>query len=126
MNKKECEEHKHKIRAWDKKYNVMVELCIDSINELTWSGNYKKDGDYSGLMQFTGLHDKNGKEVFEGDVLKDDKGQFGQVLWAHNSWLIEWDERDYQGHRIYNTMTDDCFGYGEVVGNVFENPELIK
>lgn len=75
--------------------------------------------------EFTGLLDKNGKEIFEGDILKDGKGQYGKVLWHFNSWLVEWQERGRDGHLLQDRMTDDCFGYGSVEGNIYENPELL-
>jgi uncharacterized phage protein (TIGR01671 family) len=77
------------------------------------------------IMQFTGLKDKNGKEIYEGDILKDGKGQYGQVLWHRNSFLVEWTERNYDGSRQVEPMIDDCFNYGEVVGNLYETPELL-
>ncbi len=78
------------------------------------------------LMQMTGIEDAKGKYIYEGDVLEDGKKQRGQVLWHHNSYLVEWQERGYDGHLLQNRMTDDCFGYGEIIGNVYENPELIN
>ena len=76
--------------------------------------------------QYTGLLDKQGKEIYEGDILQDGKRQVGLVLWAHNSYIIEWQERNWQGQRTYNPMTDDCFSYGEVIGNIYETPELLN
>ncbi len=116
-----------KFRAWwvnDKKMDLWPEM----LSETYGMGLYFRLDDTFPvvLMQYTGLKDKNGKEIYEGDILKDGKGQHGHVLWAHNSWLMEWMARDYEGHLTYDKMLDDCFGYGEVIGNIYENPELLK
>ena len=120
-------------RAWDNEANRWVSsgewldtmpVRVSLLEEypptcVIGSGNYH-------LMQFTGLKDKNGKKIFEGDILKDGKGQTGQVLWHRNSFLVEWRERDYSGARIVERMYDDCFGCGEIIGNIYGNPELLK
>ncbi len=75
------------------------------------------------LMQFTGLKDKNGTEVYEGDIVKTKH---------NNEVLIKWiNTRLYpcrQGKTgQYNKVTNwYCVTMGEVIGNIWENPELLK
>ena len=69
-------------------------------------------------MQFTGLHDKNGKEIYEGDILQYtdnfNRPITGVVQYLGNGfWIEEKDETHY--------MPNDR----EVIGNIYENPELI-
>lgn len=69
------------------------------------------------LMQFTGLHDKNGQKIFEGDII-----QNKALEYSNKFWVVEFDR--------------SCFGSKgmalramigmEVVGNIYENPELLE
>lgn len=74
------------------------------------------------LMQFTGLTDKNGKEIYENDVVKlpvryrgDNRftESAGEVIWAVDSWWV-------------NNMAEATWAELEVIGNIWENPELLK
>jgi hypothetical protein len=69
------------------------------------------------LMQFTGLQDKNGKEIYEGDIVKE--GRSGNCV-------IEWDVKAAKFVYRTATATIGMFSFfGEVIGNIHENPELL-
>ena len=88
------------------------------------------------LMQYTGLKDKNGKEIYEGDILETDECIL-EVAWGEYEWLLngkaknpDHDEVDYWQEGVMHLREIDQ-NYGEdkderVIGNIYENPELIK
>lgn len=75
------------------------------------------------IMQSTGLKDKGGKEIYEGDVLKPVRGGPLRV-----EFFVE--VGTWSGRRInkYENFADEApvmFRYMEIIGNIYENPELV-
>ncbi len=71
------------------------------------------------VMQYTGLKDKNGKEIYEGDILDGGESYEGRYVVIYSGfgfWLKDWPDELYS----------DDFTEREVIGNIYENPELIK
>ena len=79
--------------------------------------------------QFTGLKDKNGKEVYEGDIVKEQRRRFKDKYFA-----VKWnnDIGSYIFEPLDKSLTSyPCFNIGtvkglEVIGNIYENPELLE
>ena len=73
--------------------------------------------------QYTGLKDRDGQDIYEGDILIDEENGLNVVRWGDGQYLLEvlLDDGDYYTEWLseYNEM---C----RVIGNVYENPELLK
>ena len=76
------------------------------------------------LMQYTGLKDKNGKEIYEGDILKHDLWGLTEIIWEHGMFRgtngKEWNEM------IDVTLADHQLKRCKIVGNKYENPSLVS
>lgn len=116
-----------KFRAWDGKHKEMklVDTLLRSGEVMCGDEAFKPDA----LMQFTGLHDKNDKEVWEGDILKQDiknefgsftRNQIGVMVWHKDGcWAIKY-ETDSPIEPSGNCPPP------EIIGNIYENEDLLK
>lgn len=124
-----------KFRAWHNELGRMMlvkamfffanELEELELNDLIMNDNIPVYPDEIKLMQSTGLHDKNGKEVFVGDIIKCTRGC------PHEVYL----EKEYGGTyvggmpAIYLKGIKEGYawtGAEEILGNIYENPELLE
>lgn len=76
------------------------------------------------LMEYTGLHDKNGKEIYEGDIVKyrDSRGQhIEKVIFDKGCFYagMHWGSSTRVAPKLINTRIT------EVIGNIYDNPELL-
>lgn len=74
------------------------------------------------IGQYTGLHDKNGKEIYEGDIVKikyrDE--DIGKVIYEHNGFSIDVTNMNKNYGRVSFVNN-----FIEVIGNIYDNPELL-
>lgn len=75
-------------------------------------------------QQFTGLKDKNGVEIYEGDIVGADD-LICKVVWNGVGWKAEWQD-NRQGRDNSPRYPDLDFRKLEIIGNIYENPELLK
>ena len=120
-----------KFRCWDilkqrwsnYKINDGTVYFMDK-NTGVWYGSYNKRYKDFNLMQCTGLKDMRGKEIYEGDILLDGNNKKPyKVIFENGSFRAEF-EGDFEEYSfdLIDVIAQGC----EVVGNIYENPELIK
>ncbi len=129
-----------KYRAWDKENKRMIYPSTDSVYfEITDDGINILDMSVepfddvfphldSVLMQSTGLKDKNGMEIFEGDILVNQYGNVGYVAYLQQEagFVVVKKKSDYRlGHRNTGESYDVSNNH-EVIGNFWENPNLLE
>ena len=92
-----------------------------------WKSFYDWTGNIKVLMQYTGLKDKNGREIYEGDIVevvgKGFVGYYAKGIVEYNECFAEFIVRSL---RTNNTYEMNCNHEYRVIGNVYENPELLK
>jgi len=149
-----------KFRVWDitsEKFIKNSSLCIaDEGKTVMWDFSYtdyteqRKVPSEAVIQLFTGLFDRNGKEIFEGDIVEiqswrhyDNNEKFGQkidnnpmntaigfITFDRGSFKLNVNGNlDYVWHDIWNENKKGNIGYSvepTVIGNIFENPKLLK
>lgn len=125
-----------KFRAWDKKYNVMWQgielvkllkyLVFQEMPNAEAYTAFKTHPDDFVWLQNTGIKDKNGREIFEGDVLSDTHyGTKGQIIWKNE--FARFVVQELNPEKEFELWSDNEMLYHTaVIGNIYENPELLN
>lgn len=129
-----------KFRCWDLKTEKMkyihsLEFTFDrsvvnaEISDKYGTGTieYRKDGDDLVLQQFTGLLDKNGKEIYEGDIDEESMGYVGfcKKCIGYQMFFRDPDSNDEICHNCNGDFDTREGNLIIIIGNIYQNPELI-
>lgn len=123
-----------KFRAWDDKKKEMIEMLPGDLGRPGFLMDFFANvfeaqtpgEDNMKLMQFTGFIDKDGREIYEGDVLTDHYNRLLQVIWRTSRFQFEaLKETNFLYADMYQWF-DGFLENPEVIGNIYENPELLK
>lgn len=123
-----------KFRAWDKENKKMAQVSRINFGP----GGIRYLVDDSVLLEYTGLHDKNGREIYEGDIVSfgsvwnnganediDEEFHIGVVEYDPHYAVYNVNCEESGEHRFMFTDVVNYDGFG-VIGNIFENPELLE
>ena len=102
-----------KFRVW--KNNTMLQVGDGVLKEIYFDENNWNEDKDGVLMQYIGLKDKNGKEIYEGDILLDD---------AKIPLKCFYDNGKFMAGISY--ASQEWFSECESIGNIFENKDLLK
>lgn len=121
-----------KFRAWDKeqkewvKYSITDNIPIFCHNTSRWRTD--KEGERFTLCQYTGLKDKNDREIYEGDIVRDFGSDYVPVYTKGIYMAVNTEQlKCPEEHRQLSTQFNVIWRNGcEIIGNIYENPELLK
>ncbi|HAA2615222.1 TPA_asm: hypothetical protein GEG28_14570 [Listeria monocytogenes] len=107
--------------------NAYIAYDVNEVGSFVYISRSEKV-DPETVGQYTGLKDKNGKKIFEGDIVINSKGQIGYIafLIQEAGFVVVLKNSDYRlGHR----NTNECYEratHHKIIGNIHENPELLE
>ncbi|MDD5006468.1 MAG: YopX family protein [Candidatus Omnitrophica bacterium] len=129
-----------KFRAWDKDASKMFDVNILAIGFGAGAYSYPESNDEEEaiqvgtddsnriLMQFTGLFDKQGKDIYEGDIIKMMGGYGGDFKTKEFMAVVKYEENGFFATSELPFMYPDHSWWDgcEVIGNIYENKDLLK
>ena len=106
----------------DKLYRIIMEIQYSTGTCITTDNAPRVDS--STICQCTGLKDKNGKLIWENDIIKCKFG-IAVAVWDKSEWRIKWVKDNIWRKDLHYWVVEDN-QRTEVVGNIFDNPELLE
>jgi uncharacterized phage protein (TIGR01671 family) len=120
-----------KFRAWDMQCKKMskVNMILFNTNEIDIDENFgePKSIEHFELMQYTGLKDKNGVDIYEGDILQFETGGIIKttiVSFERGSFVVKNSQGKFLTESVDHILELNEEVYLEIIGNIHENKEL--
>lgn len=118
-------ERMHPVEQWQNKSWVAVPIPTNDGNGgVDWHLEQRKIDDIQ-LMQYTGLKDKNNKEIFEGDVVKWFSNRVEKAIVKFSNGIFQLKIQEPENDDYYMDILHNWTSTIEVIGNLYENPELL-
>ena len=112
-----------KFRAWNKELNIMSKpFSFGQV--LNFNDKHIKSITDELIMQFTGLKDKNGVEIYEGSILQNPKNEIGIVVWSDAGLKLKCKRRN--GDYFIIPLDQGFCNNKIIIGNIHENKDLLK
>ena len=114
-----------KFKLWHKGFkkffttNYSDQISMMPDGNIFWMGECETDN--FTLLQYTGLKDKNGKEIYEGDIFRDNDTYLWEVFFEDGMFCAKGGEYDLV-EALIEFIPEHC----EIIGNIYENPELLE
>jgi uncharacterized phage protein (TIGR01671 family) len=115
-----------KFRAWNTTAQCMIyDIQQEPMDSMHYSfADYLEDKNNYVVMQFTGRLDKNGKEIFDGDIVEDSYGRQWEVFWREK--FCGFNLKKVDGSGWIDLMYGGNVGSYKIIGNIHESPNLLK
>lgn len=113
-----------RFRFWDIEFKKMFKDHEMIKKSITFNEFFNNKYSPVEIMQYTGLQDVTGKEIYEGDIIKpSDSKLFFIIAWDDNLCKFGGLHPDKEFGLRLNKLDTDCY---TIVGNIYENPELLE
>jgi uncharacterized phage protein (TIGR01671 family) len=117
-----------KFRAWGESEDTEYEPAMQHSFDVAPDGNIFYRGDVQTkwiLMQYTGLHDKNGKEIYEGDIVQNINTKDKETI-TYDEGCFWWGAAPINIIKRIGLETSSNMEVHKVIGNIYENPQAVK